>query len=290
MTQHIPGVLSIEGEASQSVALVLDSPHSGTVYPADFEHQVDPALLRQAEDTHVHTLWQGGLAAGAVLLHAHFPRAYVDANRAHDDLDPAQIDGTYPEPLRPTIKSELGIGMCWTRVPPEGGSLYAKPLTASQVKSRVDDYHRPYHLQLKRLLDQTYVRFGSVWHINCHSMQNQASAMSTQPKGTTRPDFVLGDLDGTSCDPAFTQFVGAFLRQRGYDVAINDPYKGMELIRANGNPATGRHSMQIEVNRRLYMNEISRLPHDGFQALQNTFTLLAQHIAGSLPTISRSGP
>jgi N-formylglutamate amidohydrolase len=84
--------------------------------------------------------------------------------------------------------------------------------------------------------------------------------------------------------------VGAFLRQRGYDVAINDPYKGMELIRANGNPATDRHSMQIEVNRRLYMNEISRLPHDGFQALQNTFTLLAQHIAGSLPTISRSGP
>jgi len=290
MILHIPGVLSIEGEASQSVALVLDSPHSGTVYPADFGHQVDPALLRQAEDTHVHTLWQGGLAAGAVLLHAHFPRAYVDANRAHDDLDPAQIDGTYPEPLRPTIKSELGIGMCWTRVPPEGGSLYAKPLTASQVKSRVDDYHRPYHLQLRRLLDQTYVRFGSVWHINCHSMQNQASAMSTQPKGTTRPDFVLGDLDGTSCDPAFTHFVGAFLRQRGYDVAINDPYKGMELIRANGNPATDRHSMQIEVNRRLYMNEISRLPHDGFQALQNTFTLLAQHIAGSLPTISRSGP
>ena len=290
MILQIPGVLSIEGEASQSVALVLDSPHSGTVYPADFEHQVDSALLRQAEDTHVHTLWQGGLAAGAVLLHAHFPRAYVDANRAHDDLDPAQIDGTYPEPLRPTIKSELGIGMCWTRVPPEGGSLYAKPLTASQVKSRVDDYHRPYHLQLRRLLDQTYVRFGSVWHINCHSMQNQASAMSTQPKGTTRPDFVLGDLDGTSCDPAFTQFVCAFLRQRGYAVAINDPYKGMELIRANGNPATGRHSMQIEVNRRLYMNEISRLPHDGFQALQNTFTLLAQHIAGSLPTISRSGP
>jgi len=287
MSLHIPGVLSIEGETNQSIPLVLDSPHSGTEYPADFKHTADPALLRQAEDTHVHTLWQGALAAGAVMLHAHFPRAYVDVNRAHDDIDPAHLEGIYPAPLRPSVKSQLGIGLCWTRVPPEGEPLYATPLTVTEVLNRVQTYHKPYHQQLRRLLDQSHARFGTVWHINCHSMQNHASAMSTQAKGTPRPDFVLGDLDGVSCDPVFTQTIYSFLLERGYNVVINDPYKGMELIRANGSPSLGRHSIQIEVNRRLYMDEITRLPSDGFSALQHTFTLLAYHLASSLKNTSR---
>ena len=279
MSLHLPGVLSIEGESDQTLALVLDSPHSGTHYPDDFNHQADPALLRQAEDTHVHTLWSGALKSGAVLLHAHFPRAYVDANRAHDDLDPRHLEGEYPEPLQPSVKSELGIGLCWTRVPPEGGPLYAKPLTAAQVWQRVSTYHQPYHQHLRRLIDQSHARFGGVWHINCHSMQNQASAMSTQPKGTRRPDFVLGDRDGQTCEPAFTQTVAEFLRARGFHVTINDPYKGVELVRAHGHPAQGRHSMQIEVNRRLYMDEVTREPNDGFAELQQTYTDLAAHLS-----------
>ncbi len=279
MSLHIPGVLSVEGEHTQTTPLVLDSPHSGTEYPQDFNHQADPALLRQAEDTHVHTLWQGALQSGAVLLHAHFPRAYVDANRAQDDIDPQQLQGDYPEPLKPSVKSQLGIGLCWTRVPPDGGPLYAQMLTAEQVLHRVNTYHRPYHQQLRRLLDHSHARFGAVWHIDCHSMQNHASAMSTQPKGTLRPDFVLGDRDGQTCEPGFTQAVAEFLRGKGFHVTINDPYKGVELIRANGNPAQGRHSMQIEVNRRLYMDEKTRLPHAGFDALQNTYTDLAAHLS-----------
>ena len=221
------------------------------------------------------------------MLHAQFPRAYVDVNRAHDDIDPAHLDGIYPAPLRPSVKSRLGIGLCWTRVPPEGEPLYATPLTVTQVLNRVQTYHKPYHQQLRRLLDQSHARFGTVWHINCHSMQNHASAMSTQAKGTPRPDFVLGDLDGVSCDPVFTQTIYSFLLERGYNVVINDPYKGMELIRANGSPSLGRHSIQIEVNRRLYMDEITRLPSDGFLALQHTFTLLAYHLASSLKNTSR---
>jgi N-formylglutamate amidohydrolase len=118
-------------------------------------------------------------------------------------------------------------------------------------------------------------------------MQNHASAMSTQPRGTVRPDFVLGDRDGTSCDPAFTARVADFLRARGHHVTVNDPYKGMELIRANGDPARQRHSMQIEVNRRLYMDEVTRQPHEGFEALQATFTALAADLAAHMSTSVR---
>lgn len=279
MTLHIPKVLSVDGIEHQRVPLVFDSPHSGTDYPADFGHVVDPIKLRHAEDTHVHELWSGAVPAGAVLLQAHFPRAYIDTNRAADDIDPEQIQGEFPQPLNPTIKSRLGIGLCWTREPPAGGALYDRKLTAAEIIHRLDTYHQPYQQQLRALLDAAHTTWGAVWHINCHSMQEFASAMSTQERGTPRPDFVLGDRDGTSCNPGMTETVQRFLVSRGYSVAVNDPYKGMELIRANGAPSQHRHSMQIEVNRKLYMNEDTREPNDGFSALQNTFTELSNHLA-----------
>ncbi|OAN76346.1 hypothetical protein A8B78_02350 [Jannaschia sp. EhC01] len=279
MTQTIPGVLSIRGGDAQTLPLVFDSPHSGTAYPEDFNHAADPLTLRHAEDTHVADLWNGATAAGAVLLEAHFPRSYVDANRAPDDMDPAQIDGIYPGALNPTVKSSLGIGLCWTRVPPAGGPMYTRRLTADEVAARVARYHHPYQSRLRTLLDESHARWGAVWHINCHSMQEFASAMSTQHKGTPRPDFVLGDRDGTACEPGLTDTVQTFLQARGYSVAVNDPYKGMELIRANGDPARGRHSMQIEVNRKLYMDEATREPNEGYQALKECFTALALHLS-----------
>lgn len=279
MSLHIPGVLSVEGEETQRVPLVLDSPHSGTEYPDDFGHAVDPRLLRHAEDTHVHDLWAGAVPAGAVLLHAHFPRSYVDANRAADDMDPDALEGAYPLALNPSVKSRLGIGLCWTRVPPAGGPLYDRPLSADEVFARVERYHRPYQAQLRTLLDRTHTRWGAVWHVNCHSMQEVASAMSTQERGTPRPDFVLGDLDGAACEPGFTATVRDFLGARGYSVAVNDPYKGMELVRASGDPDRQRHSLQIEVNRKLYMDEATREPNDGYAALRATFDALSRHLA-----------
>jgi N-formylglutamate deformylase len=282
--ETIPGVLTVTGADSQRIPLVFDSPHSGTDYPADFGHIADPLALRHAEDTHIADLWAGAVAAGGVLLEAHFPRSYVDANRAADDMDPDQIEGEFPGTLNPTVKSRLGIGLCWTRVPPAGGPMYGRRLTGEQVAARIARYHRPYQTRLRALLDDAHACWGAVWHINCHSMQEVASAMSTQARGTPRPDFVLGDLDGTACEPALTETVRAFLAARGYSVAVNDPYKGMELIRANGDPARGRHSMQIEVNRKLYMDEGTREPNAGYADLKACFTALAAHLADHVET------
>lgn len=276
----IPGVLDIEGAETQRVPLVFDSPHSGTLYPDDFRHSADPAQVRMAEDTHIEALFAAAPQVGAVLLHALFPRAYVDANRASDDMDPAQIAGAYPEPLNPGAKSRLGIGLCWTRVPPDGAPMYDRPLAATEVAARVVRYHRPYQQTLRALLDRTHDRWGAVWHVNCHSMPHLASAMSDEPPGTPRADFVLGDRDGTTCEAGFTATVRDFLAARGYSVAINDPYKGVELVRANGDPAAGRHSLQLEVNRRLYMDEATRLPTPGFAPLQELLGTLAAHLAG----------
>lgn len=276
----IPGVLTIEGQAAQSLPLVLDSPHSGTAYPADFGAIAPMHLLRNAEDTHVHRLFGDAVGLGAVLLHALFPRIYVDANRAADDMDPAQIDGTPPWPLNPGPKSLSGIGLCWTRVPPDGGPLYAAPLSAQALRHRVDTYYRPYHQALDALLDGSHARWGQVWHLNCHSMPNLPSAMNRSETDTgPRADFVLGDRDGTTCAPNFTETVREFLAGRGYSVKVNDPYKGVELVRRHGRPAEGRHSLQVEVNRRIYMDDATRNPNAAFDTTRATLRGLAGHLA-----------
>lgn len=103
--------------------------------------------------------------------------------------------------------------------------------------------------------------------------------MSTEPPGNERADFVLGDRDSTSCAPDFTETTRAFLAARGYSVAVNDPYKGVELVRTSGNPAAGRHSLQVEVNRRLYMNEATREPNADFATTRETLKALGIHLA-----------
>ena len=168
--------------------------------------------------------------------------------------------------------------MIWLKVPPDGEDMYTKKLTYDQVAHRILNYHRPYHERLKLILKNTFDKYKCFFHINCHSMQNNASAMSTQEKGTPRPDFVIGDRDGTSCNKKFTNLIVNILKDLNYDVVTNDPYKGMELVSAYSNPAQNKHSLQIEVNRGLYMDEKTRIKTDGFNALKEHLSLMAKEI------------
>ncbi|HTS24130.1 MAG TPA: N-formylglutamate amidohydrolase [Casimicrobiaceae bacterium] len=257
--------------------LVLDSPHSGTHYPADFEHLPPRAVVRQAEDTHVEALYAAAPASGATLIEALFPRAYIDPNRHVSDLDPAVVDDAWPGPLRPSRKTELGIGLVW-RLAQGGVPMYARPLPVAEVERRIALCYEPYHAAVAGALDERHRRFGAVWHLDCHSMPAVGDVMSDDP-GRPRADFVLGDRDATTCEPEFTAFVAATLSGMGYDVAINDPYKGVELVRRHGRPAERRHSLQIEVNRKLYMDETTLERNAGFSALQADLARLVEALA-----------
>ena len=246
--------------------VVFDSPHSGTEYPADFRSIAPLAVLRRAEDAFVDELFGSAPRHGAPLIAARFPRIYIDPNRDLADLDPAMLDGPWPNPLAPSRKSELGVGLVW-RIMPPAAPLYDRLLGVEEVRARIERCWKPYHEAVAGAIDETHGRFGRVWHVNCHSMPARGNAAS-EDGPVARAEFVLGDRDGTTCAPAFTAFVAATLRDLGYDVKINEPYKGVELVRRYSNPAAGRHSLQIEVNRKLYMDEETREKHDGFAALQ----------------------
>jgi len=265
MTETSPS-LRLHAPEAAPVPVVFDSPHSGTDYPADFGTIAPMATLRRSEDAFVDELFGAAPAHGAPLIAARFPRIYIDPNRDLVDLDPAMLDGPWPDPLVPSRKTELGVGLVWRIMPPDS-RLYDRLLTVAEVRGRIERCWKPYHRAVSDALDAAHQRFGKVWHVNCHSMPAVGNAAS-EDGPVARAEFVLGDRDGTTCEAAFTAFVADELRGMGYHVKINEPYKGVELVRRYSDPAKGRHSLQLEINRKLYMDEKTIEKNAGFGALQ----------------------
>lgn len=265
-SDHSVSCLRTLAPRAPAVPVVFDSPHSGTRYPDDFRSIAPLALLRRAEDAFVDELFGSAPDHGAPLIAAEFPRIYIDPNRDLVDLDPAMLDGLWPDPLVPSRKTELGVGLIWRIMPPDS-PLYDRLLGVEEVRRRVETCWRPYHRAVAAAIEQTHERFGKVWHVNCHSMPAVGNAAS-EDGPVARAEFVLGDRDGTTCEPGFTAFVAGQLRDMGYKVKINEPYKGVELVRRYSDPAKGRHSLQLEINRKLYMDEQRIEKTAGFEALR----------------------
>jgi N-formylglutamate amidohydrolase len=259
------------------VPVVFDSPHSGINYPDDFDAIVPHAILRRAEDTHVDVLYAAAPDHGAMLIAADFPRSYIDANRSLLDIDADLLESAWPGPINTSKKTEKGIGLVW-RLLDTGEPIYSRKLRVAEVQARIARCYAPYHKAVRDAINAAHKHYGAVWHVNCHSMPATSSVISEEGPGVARADFVLGDRDGSTCSGEFTSFVAFTLRGMGYDVRINDPYKGVELVRAYSDPAAHKHSLQIEVNRKLYMDEDSRERNANFQHLQADLTKMIQAV------------
>ena len=257
--------------------LVLDSPHSGTDYPADFGYSCKFADLRSAEDTHVEKLYDFAPALGAAWVEAHFPRSYLDANRNITEMDVTLLDAPWPAAVETDLKIlakvRLGKGLIW-RHTDEGVAIYDRLLRVAEIQGRIDSCWRPYHAAVQQAIDAAYARHGYSIHINCHSMPAVSAAHSTDFPGLVHADFVVGTRDDTSAGAAVGKLVCDTLRETGCSVEYNHPYKGVELVRRYGDPANNRHSVQLEINRRLYMDEQTFKPNQGFEWLKARLHLL----------------
>lgn len=276
-------VTSVAGQTP----LVLDSPHSGTVYPDDFRPVCDLATLRRAEDTHVEKLYAFAPAMGAAWIEAHFPRSYLDANRDTTELDTTLLDGPWTEPLsddpRVLSKVRLGKGLIW-KLTDEGLPIYDRLLSVDEVRGRIDNCWRPYHAAVAQAIDDAHARHGYSIHINCHSMPAIAGSHATDFPGLAHADFVIGDRDGSTADSALSHRICEHLRERGYSVDYNHPYKGVELVRRHGRPEENRHSIQVEINRKLYMDEATlAIDEAGAARLQEHLKSLVEMLLATNP-------
>lgn len=264
--ERSPGAssFSIIHPDEQTVPLVFASPHSGSDYPPEFVSGVKLSFLalRRSEDAFVDRIFGAAPQAGAPLLRAHFPRVYIDPNREPYELDPDMFDAPLPDYVNgrsPRVAAGLGTV---AKVVATGELIYHRKLSFAHARERIERHYFPYHRALAELIDATQRRFGYSLLIDCHSMPSVGGPMDSDP-GARRLDFVLGDCFGTSCSPAVVRFVERALGDLGYSVERNVPYAGGFTTRHYGRPAEGRHALQIEINRALYMDEHRIEPNEG---------------------------
>jgi N-formylglutamate amidohydrolase len=255
---------SIAGAQNQRVPLVFNSPHSGRTYPSIFieSSRLSAQALRKSEDAYVDDLLSTAPAQGAVLMHAHFPRAYIDINREPYELDPLLFNGRLPDFVNSqSLRAIGGLGTI-ARIVNEKEEIYAGPISLDTAFLRIERLYKPYHAALTALMQSTRAKFGTAFLLDCHSMPSQQSDRGGWP------DFVLGDRFGASCAPEITKLVQALLKSLGYRVALNKPYAGGYITEHYGKPAQGIHALQIEVDRSLYMNEETFEKSAAFSGLQ----------------------
>lgn len=269
--------------AVQTAPFVFSSPHSGRVYPEEFLalSRLDPQTLRKSEDCLVDKLFRSVATLGAPLLSARFPRAYLDLNREPYELDPELINEPLPEHANSqSIRVAGGLGTV-ARIVADGEEIYREKLSLNAVLARIDQLYFPFHAQLSRLVEATLQRFGYAVLIDCHSMPSAAAT----PGGGQRPDIVIGDRFGASADARLSHLVRDSLLALGYDVQMNRPYAGGYITEHHGRPSHGVHSLQIEINRGLYLNETTLQESAGYAALQSDLSALAAHLFATVPSL-----
>jgi N-formylglutamate deformylase len=270
--------------------LVLDSPHSGVDYPEDFAHACELAVLRKAEDTHVEKLYDFAPALGVAWIEALFPRSYLDANRNITELDVSLLEDEWPEVVEtdPVVLSKvrLGKGLIW-RLTDDGVPIYQRKLAVAEVRQRIERCWRPYHAAVEQAIASAHARHGYSVHLNCHSMPAISSSHATDFPGLVHADFVIGDRDGTTASPALSRWLCEVLRGFGYQVEYNHPYKGVELVRRYGDPTHDRHSIQVEINRKLYMDEATLELNAGFESLRGHLRELVRQLLALDPRTLR---
>lgn len=265
-----------------AVPFLYDAPHSGRAYPASFlaRSRLDAATIRRSEDAHVDTLFEGAVAAGAAMMRARFPRAYLDVNREPLELDPRMFLGRLPVGANiRSIRARNGLGTV-PRIVTERDEIYRGPIPVEEALDRITTVYEPYHATLRRALRRIRATFGLVVLIDCHSMPSFPAG-----RRESEIDVVLGDRNGTSCHPALTDVVSALLRAAGYRVARNRPYAGGYVTEHYGRPAEGVHALQIELSRTLYMDEATLEKTAGFARLAADVERLVRDLADGWRTI-----
>lgn len=267
----------------QLTPVVFCSPHSGRIYPQAFlaASRLDPHTLRKSEDCYVDELFQSVVGLGAPMIAARFPRAYLDVNREPYELDPELFSGRLPDFANTQSARVIGGLGTIARIVADTEEIYRERMPIGAAFERIERLYRPFHAALADLLETTRKRFGFAVLIDCHSMP---SASMHQPTGA-RPHFVVGDRFGASCDARLTRFLRDLLQSAGYEVQLNRPYAGGFITEYYGNPARGVQSLQLEINRALYLNETTLSKNANFDRLAQTLNEMAARMFAAIPML-----
>src|ERR1700682_4141867 len=256
--------------------VLFNSPHSGRIYPRAFllTSRLDLATLRRSEDSFVDDLIAGIAARGHPIMKAHFPRCYVDVNREPYELDPRMFDGRLPSFANTrSMRVAGGLGTV-ARVVGDAQEIYDQRIPVDDALRRIEALYKPYHRALRKLVTRIHRDFGTALLVDCHSMPSTAGPKDERP----RADIVIGDRSGASCVGVIADTIELTLRECGYTVSRNKPYAGGFITEHYGNPTAGLHSVQLEINRGLYMDERRFVRSEAFSTVARDLEEMAERL------------
>ena len=263
--------------STRLTSVVFASPHSGRAYPSRFLRAsiLDRDTIRTSEDAFVDQLLDCVPGFGAPLLAAAAPRAFVDLNRASDELDPALIEGVKLNNHSPRISSGLGV---IPRVVAGGKAIYRGKIPLAEAEARIALHWQPYHELLQELVQGSLSQFGEAVLVDMHSMPHEAMD-SIASTGVKRPEIVLGDRYGTSASALVVDRIEAAFASAGLRVLRNAPFAGAYITQTYGRPSRGLHAVQVEMDRALYMNERTIRPNGNFLGFKKLLAGILEEIA-----------
>jgi N-formylglutamate amidohydrolase len=248
--------------------VLLSVPHAGREYPdwllEDSADGID--ALSTLEDPFVDRLIWRALGRGCGAVIAQTPRAAVDCNRAEDDVDPSIIDGARRTQI--TARARGGLGIVPSRTQ-QHGYLWRRPVSPTQLGSRLDQAHRPYHAAIEELLSLLLDRFGCALLIDCHSMPPPPAGIAP---------IIIGDCHGRSAESWISDEAMEIARGSGFEAALNVPFAGGHVVERHGDPASSVHAIQVEIDRRSYLDHPMREPGPGFDRIASLIDRLALNL------------
>jgi N-formylglutamate amidohydrolase len=243
-------------EPREETPVVVEVPHAGLLLDAPALRTLSAPAYSIAKDAdlYVDELYQDAPALGAALLVAHASRYFCDLNRAEDNVDGDTVIG----------RRSHGVphGVVW-RMTTDKAPALTEPLGPEEFERRLEEVYRPYHRTLSGLVSRRVERFGYAVLLCAHSMPSVGRAGHRDPS-EPRADIVPGSRNGTTADPRVVSAPESLARERSWSVAHDQPYRGGFSTGYYGKPGKDVHAIQVEISRRLYMDErtLRKNPND----------------------------
>lgn len=251
--------------------IVLSSPHSGRDFPQEFLQNScrSESELRSSEDSFVDALIIDASNAGIPLISMNIPRTFVDVNRDKIEIDDSMFFDKVPSvDAVGSRRCRVGLGVIH-RIVAQNKPIYDGLISYQEVLERIKFVYEPYHKRLKQLIDKCQKKFGFCLLVDCHSMPSKICNIMNEVKPV---EFCISNLFDESCPEQISQFIGSLLSQKGYRVEFNRPYAGAFITFNYCQPRKNIHTLQLEINRSLYMDEFVYKKNDNFQTISTNIS------------------
>ena len=253
--------------------ILITVPHAGDFYPNLFikNLKVNLCEVRQIEDYQSNKILDKIDEHMADIIIAKCSRAVVDLNRSRTAIDHSMFTKVFEhEPVSEKQMIKYGLGVFPNKI--FGKTILKTPLPVSYAIHMLEHYYDPFHKSLYKRIKYLSKVFGFCYHIDLHTMPSKALLNFKK-----EPDIVLGDNFGKSCSLGLMNYLKSVFKENGFTVEVNNPYAGGFITRNYGNPFKGIHTIQIEINRKIYMDE-NKLSLKNIEILQEIFAKIFNNL------------